>query len=97
MSRFAPTLRLDVTAERMAEFAEHGIVLDDITRKTQEFFQQVDLSTHPKFTAERITDIETGDILTDYQSTVIGLFTIDGLIHIKTAMGDVVAIKFYEA
>lgn len=94
MSRFAPTLRLEVTAEDIAKAEEVGMSFDDITSQTQEFFRKVELTEKPIFTAMKITDIETGNVINDYTATVVGKFTMDDTLFIKTSMGDIVAVEF---
>jgi hypothetical protein len=95
MSRFAATLRLEVTAEDIANAESVGLSFDELTSQTQDFFRKVDLTEKPIFTAEKITDIETGNVIRDYNATVVGKFTIDDTLFIKTSMGDILAVEFY--
>lgn len=95
MSRFAPTLRIEVTAEDIANAEAAGASFDELMEKTQEIFRKADLRDKPLFSAMKIKDLETGNIITDYAATVVGKFTIDDTLFIKTSMGDIVAVEFH--
>lgn len=93
MSRFAPTLRLDITAEYVKEKFS-PFTVEEVFRKSLDYFNSVDINTAPTFQADAITDIETGVVLHNYQSTVVGKFTIDGDLFIKTGTGDIIKVEF---
>lgn len=95
MSRFAPTLRLDVTAEQIVAAEEVGMVFEDLTKQITDYLGSVDMTEKPTFTAERITDIETGVILNDYATTIVGRFIIDGALYIKTGTGDIIEVALH--
>lgn len=94
MSRFAPTLRIEVNAEDIAAVEAVGMSFEEMTAQTQDFFRKVELKDSPTFNAEKITDIETGNIIRDYASTVVGKFTMDDTVFIKTSLGDIIAVEF---
>lgn len=94
MSRFAPTLRLEVTAEDIAAVEAVGMSFEDMTTQTQDFFRKVEIKDNPTFNAEKITDIETGNVIRDYASTVVGKFTMNDTVFIKTSLGDIIAVEF---
>lgn len=93
MSRFAPTLRLDITAEYV-EKQFGGFTVEEVSRKTLEYFNNLDIKSAPTFQTEIITDVETGVVLHNYQSTVVGKFTIDGDLFIMTGTGDIIKVEF---
>lgn len=94
MSRFAPTLRLDITAEYIKQ-KFGGFTIEEVFQKSFDYLNSVDLNSAPTFHADIITDIETGVVLHNYQSTIVGKFTIDGDLFLKTGTGDIIKVKFY--
>lgn len=94
MSRFEPTLRLDMDAEQVAAAEAAGVTFEELSNQTKNFFENAEINDKLTFTAEKITDIETGIVLHDYHTTIVGKFTIDGDLFVKTAMGDIIKVEF---
>lgn len=92
---FAPTLRMDVDDEKFGAFSGDGVSIEVVAEQLAGFFRTANVSDGIRFTAESITVIETGQVLTNFQAGVAAIFEIDDIIHLKLNTGDVVAIEFY--
>lgn len=95
MSRFSATLRLDVNAEQVAAAEATGLTFEQLTAQVTDYLANVDMKEKPTFTAEKITDIETGIVLTNYATTIVGRFEVDGNLFIQTGTGDLIEVRFF--
>lgn len=96
-SAFAPTLRMDLTEEKLREYEEIGITIESATEQLTELFRNVSVTSRVRFTAETVTVVETGEVLTKFQSGISATFEIDDVLHLKLDTGDVIAMKIYRA
>lgn len=95
MSRFTPTLRLDIPQADVAGIEKReGRSIEQIQEALTHVFTRISLFDKPLFTAETITDIESGETLKKFEVAVVGKFYVDDLLHLKLSTGDVVALKF---
>lgn len=97
VSAFAPTLRMEVTDERYREYVDAGVTVEDAENMLSGFFRKASVLAGVRFTAETITVLETGQVLRNFETTVVATFEIDDALHLKLATGDVVAAKLYRA
>lgn len=96
-SAFAPTLRMDLTDEKLREYEEVGITIESATEQLTELFRNVSVTARVRFTAETVTVVETGQVLKNFQSGIAAIFELDEILHLKLDTGDVVAMKIYRA
>lgn len=97
VSAFAPTLRMEVTDERYREYVDAGVTVEDAENMMSGFFRKANVIDGIRFTAEAITVLETGQVLRNFDTTVVATFEVDDVLHLKLATGDVVAAKLYRA
>lgn len=95
MSRIDPTLRLDITQQQAAEMQENeGVSVEQATETLRNLFGNLHIKDKPFFTANVITDIETGQAMHDFEAIVVGKFTINDQLHLNLSTGDVVIVEF---
>lgn len=94
-SAFAPTLRLEINDEKMSQIEEAGLTLKDAESQIVGFFRHAKVNDRLQFTAEEITIVETGWVLTNFRAGIAAIFEIDNVVHLKLTTGDVVAVELY--
>jgi hypothetical protein len=97
VSAFSPTLRMEITEERFREYEDAGVTVADAENMLSGFFRKAKVTDGVLFTSEAITVLETGQVLKNFETTVVATFEIDDVLHLKLATGDVVAAKLYRS
>lgn len=96
MSHLTPTLRLDITQQQADEMQEiEGLSVGQNTENLRNLFNNLSIKDKPFFTANIITDIETEQVLHNFEAIVVGKFTMNDKLHLKLSTGDLVAIEFH--
>lgn len=94
-SAFSPTLRMEITDERFREYEAAGMTIEDADERLTSLFRNVSLAKKVEFTAESVTIIETGEVLTNFRSGIAAIFELDNVVYLKLDTGDVVAVELY--
>lgn len=90
MSSFAPTLRMELTTREVESF---GSNLDLRLRSGYEISS--DGGNDRKIQIDRLTVVETGEIIERFEAKIASTFQKDGVNHIQTMAGDIIPLRVY--
>lgn len=87
MPNFQPTLRIEFTTDEMNALEENAVV------EYKMFNFNSNGKKFPQFKVDRITVIETGEVLEGFVADIVATFQKEGVNYIQTASGDVIPLK----
>lgn len=89
MSNFAPTLRMELTTQ---EVESYGSNLDLRLRSGYEISSD---GGDRKIQIDRLTVVETGEIIERFEAKIASTFQKNGINHIQTMAGDIIPLRVY--